>query len=610
MILSHLRVVHLVLAEEAVLALRPGLTVITGDTGAGKSLLVDAIGALVGRRVERDQIRAGESSARCEGVFTVTGERSDESRVDELLKESGLELEDGTLLLTRELAREGPSVARVNGRTVPISTLRRLGEVLVDIQGQQEHQSILRPLEQLHLLDRFGGLDVARLQCEALHAELRRLREEMARLSADDRLRAEREELLRFQVGEIEGAQASPGEEEELEREHRLLSSARRRLVLAAQAHACLLGDGRELATAVDLLAQLEALLAELEGEDPSAAIQRVQAKEVLEAAEELARQTRRYRDSIEDDPARLARVEERLDLLGRLKRKYGGSIEAVLAYAQRASDELEALAAREERLAAVADRELKLIGELGRRVGELSRSRREVARRLEMAIAKELGDLGLERARVEVSVRQEPDSGGLPVDGDEGSPRYALRREGIDQVEFLLAANPGEPPRPLARVASGGELSRVLLAVEAALGECLGVPVLVCDELEVGVGGRSGHVVGEKLWRLARQRQILCVTHLPQVAAYGDHHFLVEKRETAGRTRAEFRSLDEPGRARELAAMLGGTGGAALRNAEGLMERAQRWKASQGEGGGWRVEGGGEVPPGAAVQPTLEGLG
>ncbi|MBI2910565.1 MAG: AAA family ATPase, partial [Chloroflexi bacterium] len=174
-----MRVVHLVLAEEAVLALRPGLTVITGDTGAGKSLLVDAIGALVGRRVERDQIRAGESSARCEGVFIETGEPSGESHLEELLKESGLALEEATLLLTREFARDGPSVARVNGRTVPVSTLRRLGEVLVDIQGQQEHLSILRPLEQLRLLDRFGGLDAVRAQCEALHGELRRLREEM-----------------------------------------------------------------------------------------------------------------------------------------------------------------------------------------------------------------------------------------------------------------------------------------------------------------------------------------------------------------------------------------------------------------------------------------------
>lgn len=195
-------------------------------------------------------------------------------------------------------------------------------------------------------------------------------------------------------------------------------------------------------------------------------------------------------------------------------------------------------------------------------------------------------------------------------MEGAEGSPRYALRREGIDQVEFLLAANPGEPPRPLARVASGGELSRILLAVEAALGGSLGVPVLVCDELEMGVGGRSGHVVGEKLWCLARQRQILCVTHLPQVAAYGDHHLLVEKRETAGRARAEVRSLDGPERVRELAAMLGGTTGAALRNAEGLMERAQRWKASQGEGEAGRGKGEGDRSPAAALQPTLEGLG
>ncbi len=602
--------VHLVLAEEVALALRPGLTVITGDTGAGKSLLVDAIGALVGRRIERDQIRTGEISARCEGVFTETGESSGESRLHELLEESGLELEDGTLLLTRELAREGPSVARVNGRTVPVSTLRRLGEVLVDIQGQQEHLSILRPLEQLRVLDRYGVLDGARVQCETFYSELRRLREETTRLSADDRLRAEREELLRFQVSEIEGARLSFGEEDLLEREHRLLSSARRRLLLAAQAHDCLMGDGGELSSAIELLARSQALLAELEAEDSSVAAQRLQAQEILDAGEELARQTRRYRDAIEDDPARLAGVEERLDLIGRLQRKYGGSVEAVLAYAQRAFEELELLAAREERLAAVADREVKLLGEIGRVAGELSRSRREVAKQLEAAIAGEMGDLGLERARVEVTVRQEIDSGGLPIDGREGAPRYALRREGIDQVDFLLAANPGEPPRPLGRVASGGELSRVLLAVEAALGDSLGVPVLVCDELEMGVGGRSGHVVGEKLWRLARQRQILCVTHLAQVAAYGDHHVLVEKREVAGRTRAEFRSLDEPARARELAAMLGGTGGAALRNADGLIEKARRWKAIQGEGKAGRGRGGGDEPPAAALQPTLEGLG
>jgi DNA repair protein RecN (Recombination protein N) len=607
------------------LRLRPGphFNTLTGETGAGKSILIDAVSALVGERVGADAVRAGAERALIEGIFDVSallapaiqangrqpdrrvgsddgqiapGEPEDGAgkSLSATLGELGIEPEEGVLILAREVAQGGRSTARINGRAVPVSVLQRVAAVLIDIHGQGAHLALLRPEQHIFYLDRFAGCVPLREEVGTLVTRWRAVRRELDTLQRDERELARRAELLRFQAEEIAAARLQAGELEALEREQRMLANAERLGELCVAIHGALAGDdaGEEHA-ALDLLAGARRALDELLRLDPTLTEQATALDEAMFRLEDVAAGVRSYQDEIAADPARLAEVEERLDLIARLRRKYGTTVEEVIAYGASAGEELDRLTHREERTAQLQEQEGQLREEIGVRAARLSRARQEAAAALARAMERELEDLHMTRARFQVEIRHKPDAAGVPA-RLEGTPRpragapasaerYAFGPLGIDQVEFLIAPNLGEPFKPLARIASGGETSRLMLAIKSILSTADAVPILIFDEIDAGISGRAGQVVGAKLWRLARGHQVICVTHLPQIAALGDSHFRVAKQVTGERTTTVVEALSGPARVAEIGQLLGGTASrAASANAADLLARSADWKTER----------------------------
>lgn len=554
----------------------PGLNVLTGETGAGKSIIIDALGAVLGDRMDPTWIRAGADRAWVEAVFC-GGALPD--GVMEHLEESGAAPEDDQLVLSRDVSA-GRSVSRINARTVPLALTQQLAERLVDLHSQASHLSLTRPREHLGILDRFAGLERLRAAMEVRARALLDVRREAAHLEEMNRQGRREEALLRHEVSEIDAAGVRIDEEQELEVQRARLKNALRLRQLAEGAYAALRGRENRRG-AIDLLEQAVGILGELAALDPGAVLPVERLADAIDAGDELARVLRRYADGVEEDPAALDAIEERLLALADLKRKYGSTLADVLIYRESARQRLEAIEHHEERMAELLDREAQLRREAEAIAEQLSRERRVAASRLEQAVDRELAELGMGGAHLSVAFSFRPDPSGLQL-GETGE-RRAFDATGADQVEFLIATNPGEPPRPLARIASGGELARVMLALKSVLSEADEIPVLIFDELDQGVGGRMGHVIGEKLWRLARRHQVLCITHLPQVAAYADAHYLVTKTQVGARTATAVTRLSERERVEELSAMLGGAnaGRAARDGAEELLARARAWKAS-----------------------------
>ena len=544
----------------------PGLSVLSGETGAGKSIIVDALGAALGDRAESMWIRAGAERAFVEALFVVHPQADD---VRTFLRELDCPIDDDLLILSRDIF-VGRSVSRVNGRAFPASAAQELAARLVDVHSQAAHLSLLRTREHLEVLDRYGVLgDLRERMAQTMHA-LRGARSEIERL-VEDRRGAEREAvLLGHEIQEIDAAGIHIGEDEELTARRSRARNAARLRQLAADAHEALRG-GDESSGALDLLGVAITRVEELSSLDPSWQPSDHRLAELADGADELDRGLRRYVDAMDEDDAALEAIEERLFLLADLKRKFGPTLRDVLSYRERSGARLDALAHHEERLEELRSIEAAQLAEARTVARSLSEARTDVARRLEAAVNKQLGDLGMGSARLVIGVapRSETDDGA------------SLDDTGADRVEFLVASNPGEPPRPLARIASGGELARIMLAFRSALAAVDRTPVLVFDELDQGVGGRTGHTIGERLWRLARHHQVLCVTHLPQVAVYADSHYTATKRLVDGRTVANVTCLSDEQRAEEVAMMLVGpqAGETARANAEQLLGHAGEWK-------------------------------
>ncbi len=600
------------------LRLAPGehFNVFTGETGAGKSIILDAISALVGERPGADVVRAGSERATVEGVFDVasmlprvgqngatpnanhvghndqsdatTGEPSSEAQNEtlaDILSDLGIEIEDGQLILAREIARTGRSVARVNGRAVPLASLQRITTHLIDIHGQSAHLAILRPDRHVYYLDRFANADDLREQVTRLVGEWRATRREYERLRRDEREIERRTELLRYQVDEITAARLIPGELDELERERRRLANAERLEELCAAIYGALAGDERdESPGALALLTTARRAMSDLLRQDDTLREQNETLDHAYYLLEEVTSATRAYQEEIAADPQRQAEVEERLDLIARLRRKYGATIEDILAFAEEAARELDELSHRDERAAELQRQEIALRRRIGALAGQLSARRLAAGEALAAAMERELDELNMRRARFQAQIARQPDSNGAPVAGADGAETsFAFSATGIDQVEFLIAPNPGEPFKPLARIASGGETSRLMLALKTILSNADATPILIFDEIDAGISGRSGQVVGEKLWALARTHQVLCVTHLPQIAAMGDDHFHVAKVIQGDRTTTEAQRLAPEQRIEEIGQMLGGASTRAARaNATELIERAAEWKRAQ----------------------------
>jgi DNA repair protein RecN (Recombination protein N) len=574
--------------------------VFTGETGAGKSIIVDAISALVGERMGADVVRAGADRAIVEGIFDVAtllaahvaksptdaGEDAADGEALTLagaLAELGIEPEDGALILSREILRGGRGIARINRRAVPLSSLQRVARFLIDIHGQSAHLALLRPEQHVYYLDRYAGVTELREQVAETVAQWRATRRELDRMRRDEREIERRIELLRYQVEEIEAARLRPGELEELETERRRLANAERLGELAAAVYAALAGDDTgDTAGALDTLGIAARSLGELIRLDGSVSDQLATLEQGMYLLQDVASGIHGYQDEITADPERQAEVEERLDLIAKLRRKYGATIEETLAYAEEAARELDELTHREERASELQAREAPLRARIGALAGELSGRRLAAGQQLSEAMERELNDLTMRRARFQVQITQQRDADGAPARLGEAreEERYVFGPTGIDSVEFLIAPNQGEPFKPLARIASGGETSRLMLALKTILARADIVPILIFDEIDAGVSGRAGQTVGEKLWQLGQSHQVLCVTHLPQIAALGDCHYRVAKALTAERTTTNVETLATAERAIELGQMLGGRNTVAARAAaDELLTRAEAWK-------------------------------
>ncbi len=549
--LAELTVLNLAVIEETRLTFGRGLNIITGETGAGKSLLVDALIFVLGGAANRGLMRHGADSTSVEAVFSVI----DKPQVQEVLVALGADTdsEDGIVVLYREVQKEGRTVSRLNGRAVPASLLRTLGGALVDIHGQGSHHSLLDPSLQLQAVDDFGGLEAQRGAVEGAIGEVRSLQGELNEAETAIRAAEQRRDLLGFQVQEIEAAALSDGEEEGLLQQRSVLEHASIvRDACAAAYHALSEGDRN----AGDLAAEALDHLRRAPGAADALHLQIEALESALDQLRDSAREVRSFAEGIADDPIRLAVVEERIELLRRLKRKYGNSESAVLAFADDARRQLERIETVDERRQ-MLEREL---AEASRNAGalasELSEARHQAATGLAEAIRSELRQLALDRVSFSIAVEQEEADDGLPAPSGR---RYAPTSSGIDRVTFLAQTNPGEDSRPLANVASGGETSRMMLALSNALQAASGATSMVFDEIDAGIGSRAGEVVGRKLWRVGKRTQVLCVTHLPQIAVWADRHFRVGKAIEKGRTYSNAVPLDVEERIEELTGMLGG---------------------------------------------------
>lgn len=570
--LVELRIENFAIIDRIELELGPGLTVFTGETGAGKSIIIDAVETLLGVRADSGVIRTGVERSSVEATFKIMPKVR--PLIHEILREEALLDDKEYLTLGREFRREGRNIARVNGRTVNLGLLRSLGELLIDLHGQSEHLSLLKVKNHLALLDRFAEVETELGAYQQIYGELQQVRRDLRQLRQSEKEAARKMEMLSFQVDEIDKAGLSPDEEDKLKAERTRLANAEN---LAKQAQIALMAlDEGELdsASASDRLGIAIQALEGLTKVDQERSDLLSVAQDIFERTVELARELSNYLQEVEFDPNRLGEVDDRLNLIFTLKRKYGESIQAILDYGEQARQELDAITHAEERIAKLEARESNLLAELSQRGQALSDIRHQAADRLSKAIESELADLRMERAKFEVEFRTTLDEKGLTLPGGE---RVSFDAGGYEQIEFLVEPNPGEGLKPLVKVASGGETSRLMLALKNVLARADHTPTLIFDEIDQGIGGRVGAVVGEKLWQLGREHQVLCITHLAQLAGFGEQHIRVEKVLKADRTTTAVQAVSGEDRVIELAQMLGSVSEGTLQSANEIMQHVAK---------------------------------
>ena len=579
--LEELRIQNFAVIDRLELQFGAGFNVITGETGAGKSILIDAVELLLGAKADPDYVRAGSERSLIEGVIKLDPRTRPD--VMALLQREDLVDADNPddLTLMREIRRRGRSTARINGLPARRELLAEVGRELFDIHGQSGHLSLFRPRHHIDLLDRFADLLDLRAGLAELVVELTGAQAEMRALHDNQETLRRRAALLRHEVDEINAAALESNEEAELLAESHRLTNREQLASLAAEAAQLLNGDdGRGGTAAVDALMGVADALAKLAQIDRQMSDDHDLAESLAQGAQELALTLTRYADDAEYDPQRLNELEERLELIRALKRRHRvDSIDEILAYAAHAESELENIEHSDERLAQLLKGEEELLRHIGDISSRLSVARARAGASLSAAVLRELADLRMERTQFEVMLAQAEHPAGCIV----GDKRYKFDGAGIDDVEFMLSANPGEPMRPLAKVASGGETARIMLALKRVLTAADQRPILIFDEVDQGIGGRIGAVVGEKLWTLSKAHQVLCVTHLPQLASYADVHFQAQKALRGGHAATRVRALaDDIERVGELAAMLGAPGAAGMQSAADILSAARGRKGGE----------------------------
>lgn len=538
--LTELRITNFAVIETLSLTINSGFTVLTGETGAGKSLLIDAVTLLVGGRASSEQIRFGEDEAQLEASFEIP---SSHPLLDRLRGQEILGPRDSHLVIRRIIARSGKNRVYLNGVLTPVHMLEEFAGTLIDIHGQHDQQSLLSSAAQLDVLDAFGQVRELRDQYRAIHQEWVHTRRARTEVATTAQQRAQQEDLLRFQRQELEEAGCRIGEEEALQTERQRLGSSGKLAELVSEAQERIQGDGHGVLSNLVLAERILNELAKIDPEMGSTARLAAEAKVLVK---ETADSLRSYEERVDINPERLLAVEDRLAVIQKMKKKYGGTIEAVLNTYSHVKDELERLSRVDDQLAdydrLIHQQHAKIVD----LAGCLSERRDEAAKRLTKMVKKELDALKMSSVQFVVHVAQS--------DHDD-----VYGPDGIDRVEFLLAANAGEPLKPMSRVASGGEISRLMLALKSVLAQIDHVPVLIFDEIDTGVGGAVAATIGKRLRTLGQYHQVLCITHLPQVASQAEHHVYVEKSEHNGRTVTNVRVLTGVKREGEIARMLGG---------------------------------------------------
>ncbi|MBO5329991.1 MAG: DNA repair protein RecN [Anaerotignum sp.] len=540
--LEHLHIKNVALIKESEISFGEGLNILTGETGAGKSMVIDSLQFALGGRAGKDFLRHGEKMASVEALFAVQS-----SALQEKLEENGIEPEeDGSVLITRTLSETGKSVCRVNGSTVTVSMLKEIAEDLIDIYGQHEHQSLLNPSKHIRLLDRFcgAGFGDAMEEYKASFSALKEIDKQLDALMGNESQREQRMDILSFQKDEMEAAAIKAGEEEDLLEQKKRLGSMEKLMRLTGESIALLYDGNDRMPSACDQLGDALSKLQEAAEYDYTLTPFVDALADAYAAVEDTARELKREADKQENDPEALEQIEERLQIIYKLKRKYGGTVEAVLAFYDKVVEELDFLANSNEKVAelmAIREKEQK---KLTAYAETLTARRKDTAEQVAEQIETALRDMEMKDARFHIQIDE----------------KYDWTADGKDKVEFLISANAGESLKPLAKIASGGEMSRVMLALKTVLVDADDIGTFIFDEIDTGVSGRTARKVGEKMRFLGGKRQILCITHLPQIAAMADSHFLIEKESDGEETTTKVTPLTEEGSVGEVARLMGGS--------------------------------------------------
>lgn len=553
--------------DDANIEFAEGFNVLTGETGAGKSIIIDALCLALGERATAEAIRSGEKEAVVAAFFDISP-RLLNPATHQFLTDYGINIDEG-LILKRIVSAQGKSRAFVNGSMVNVQTLSDISKSIIDVHGQYEHQSLLSSDNQLDLLDAFGGLLYERQEVKNVYESVSALRRQIEELIQQEKERAQRLDLLKYQINEIETAQLNPGEEEELSGEVKFLGSAGRLAGLANEAYDSLYSSD---SACIAELSRILNSLRDIAAIDPRADDAVKSVKDALPLLEEAGYFLRDYKEKLDNDPQRLEQIQERLELIKGLKRKYGGSIQEILDYKDKAVIELEALQHSEERLETLKKELEELKKSLTEKAGTLSKKRKTSAKKIEAEVVSHLSELSMPDTRFSIHITQEK--------GDDTTDGLKATQKGIDGIEFLISPNVGEDLKPLAKIASGGELSRIMLALKSIMAKGDNIPVLIFDEIDAGVGGKTAENVGRKLKNLSASHQVICITHLPQIASYADRHLKIEKKVKKDRTVVEIAAVEKDERTAEVARMLGGEiSEVSLKHAKEMLKKGKGYK-------------------------------
>ena len=569
--LRELHIQNFAIITDLTLQFKAGLVVLTGETGAGKSIILDALSAVLGTRVESGVVRAGSNQAFVEALFELDDVTL--SSLRPLLEEEGLLEDERFLTLSREIRSEGRSIARVNGRSVNLGIQSEIGAVLVDVHGQSEHLSLLKVKSHRELLDRFAGNSETLQDYQKHYRVWSALENELVELKRLQSNADERADILRYQIGQIEAAKLKPDEEDSLLKERMRLANAETLSRYTQSALQTLDESSPETSAVTDLLGTVSHDLSSLAKIDAQMQNLADQAEAALSSLTDIAYELRRYNEQIEFNPARLDQIELRIDLINSLKKKHGGSVDSVIKFFASAQDELSKIEGVEGQIDELGKKISRVKENLANSALSLSASRQQAANSMSAQMEEQLSQLEMRKARLKVLIARQEDETGLPINGG-----LAFDINGIDKVELMIETNPGEGFKPLAKIASGGETSRLMLALKEVLAEADQIPTLIFDEIDSGIGGRVGWTVGSILWQLGRHHQVMCVTHLPQLAAFGDQHLKVDKQTFQDRTITQVVEVTGEMRVAEITEMLGAPGEQSQQTARELLASVSKF--------------------------------